>query len=68
MIWSSEALNLLTHKATKYNNNNTVCVRFVVLVAMTLMWDVKPRILVDKQQHFGGTCCLHLQDIKALLP
>jgi hypothetical protein len=57
MIQSSEALNLLIYVyKTKYNNNNNiVCVRYVVLVTMTMMWNVKPRILVDKQQHCGGT-------------
>jgi hypothetical protein len=29
-------------------------------IALLLFWDVTPCSLVDRYQHIGGTCCLHL--------
>jgi hypothetical protein len=38
--------------------------RFEVLSAETtqfaVSWDIRAYDLVDRYQHFGGTCCLHL--------
>jgi hypothetical protein len=42
-------------------------VRFQVLTAasmkMTLFWDVAPCSLVEIDRHFGGTYCLHHQEV-----
>jgi hypothetical protein len=29
-----------------------------------ILWDVTPYSLVCDYQHFGGTCCFHLQDLR----
>jgi hypothetical protein len=32
-----------------------------VNMKITALWDVILHILEERYQHFGGTCCLHLQ-------
>jgi hypothetical protein len=38
-----------------------VYMRFGVF-AMMIFWVLTPYRIVDGNQHFGGNCCLHLQD------
>jgi hypothetical protein len=43
------------------------CVRLEVLMGVNkimVSWDVVPCDLMDRYQHFEGTCCPHLQGLK----
>jgi hypothetical protein len=39
----------------------------VSTVKISVFWDVDPCSLIDCDQHFRGTCCLHLEDRSSAL-
>ena len=53
--------NLLAHTSEPEIIYEIRCITAVV-VKVQVFWDITQSRLVNRYQHFGGYCCLHLQD------
>lgn len=58
--WSSQYI----WNVKRWTNSNVSFEGPVVVIMKVMIWDMVPKCMIDKYQHFKGIFCFYLQDLK----